>query len=126
VFLYGCATGLEEGRKYDLLVDGIKTYKGLKEVVSAYKLEDKGIVDTEAYIRDYSTSLSQNDIVKDVNGVYKNRHLFVDDRKIPIYFKKKKSTPKNGTALKIHYAHLGYYKKEQLVVYSSKDFTILE
>ena len=126
VFLYGCASKLKEGHKYDLLVDGIKTYMGLKEVISAYKLRDKGLADTEAYISDFSTSLVQNDIVKDVEGVYKNRHLYVGDIKIPIYFKKKKSTPKNGTHLKIHYAHLGYYKKEQLVVYSTKDFTVLE
>jgi endonuclease/exonuclease/phosphatase family metal-dependent hydrolase len=128
VFLYGCASKLEEGRKYDLLVDGIKTYNGLKEVISAYKLKDKGRVDTKPYLSGNHKldKLSQNEVIIDVKGIYNNRHLVMGDRKIPIYFKKKKSTPKNGTALKIHYAHLGYYKKEQLVVYSSKDFTILE
>ena len=126
IFLYGCASKLKEGYKYDLLVDAIKTYKGLKEVVSAYKLKDKGVVNTKSYIAKYSTYLAQNEIVKDLQGVYKNRHLYVGDRKIPIYFKKKKNTPENGTKLKIHYAHLGYYKKEQLVVYSKKDFEIME
>lgn len=128
VFLYGCAGKLEEGRKYDLLVDGIKTYKGLKEVISAYKLKDKGTVDTRAYMSQAQAlhTLSQNEVLRDVKGVYKNRHLYVDNKKIPIYFKKKKSTPSNGSKLKIHYAHLGYYKKEQLVVHSTKDFTVLE
>ncbi len=128
VFLYGCASKLEEGRQYDLLVDGIKTYNGLKEVISAYKLKDKGTIDTKTYMSHSHklSNLSQNEIVTDVIGTYKNRHLFIGSKKIPIYFKKKKSTPKNGTELKIHYAHLGYYKKEQLVVYSTKDFTVLE
>lgn len=128
VFLYGCASKLEEGQKYDLLVDGIKTYKGLKEVISAYKLKDKGAVDTRAYMSQAQAlhTLSQNEVLRDVKGVYKNRHLYVGNKKIPIYFKKKKSTPSNGSKLKIHYAHLGYYKKEQLVVHSTKDFTVLE
>jgi endonuclease/exonuclease/phosphatase family metal-dependent hydrolase len=130
VFFYGCASKLEEGRKYDLLVEGIKTYKGLKEVTHAYKLKDKGLVNHEAFIWDYDTlekdKFVQNEVLKEIMGVYKNRYLYTNDKKIPIYFKKKKLTPKNGTQLKIHYAHLGYYKKEQLVIYSQKDFEILE
>jgi len=52
--------------------------------------------------------------------------LYLNDKKIPIYFKKKKLTPANGSRLKIHYAHLGYYKKLQVVIYSKKDFEVLE
>lgn len=130
VFLYGCASKLEEGHTYDLLVEGIKTYKGLKEVTHAYKLKDKGITNHKAFAWDYDTleknTLVQNEVLKEIVGMYKNRYLYTNDKKIPIYFKKKKLTPKNGTHLKIHYAHLGYYKKEQLVVYSQKDFEILE
>ena len=128
IFLYGCASKLEEGHSYDLLVDGIKTYNGLKEVISAYKLKDKGTVDVETYMSHSHNlgDLNQNEIVRDVKGIYKNRNLYTNDKKIPIYFKKKKFTPKNGTTLKIHYAHLGYYKKKQLVIHSQKDFEILE
>ncbi len=128
VFLYGCAGNLKEGYKYDLLVDAIKTYKGLKEITSAYKMKNKGLVDIGPYmVQSYRLDdLEQNEIVTNVRGMYKNRHLYMDSGKIPIYFKKKKNTPKNGTDLKIHYAHLGYYKKKQLVVYSAKDFSVLE
>jgi endonuclease/exonuclease/phosphatase family metal-dependent hydrolase len=128
VFLYGCASRLKEGHKYDLLVDAIKTYNGLKEVVSAYAIKDKGKVDTKMFIFKNTNfeSLKQNEVISDVKGIYKNRHLYVGDVKIPIYFKKKKITPENGQVLKIHYAHLGYYKKKQLVVYKTKDFSILE
>ena len=130
VLLYGCASKLEEGHKYDLLVEGIKTYKGLKEVTHAYKLKDKGLVNHEAFIWDYNTlekdKLVQNEVIRNLVGKYKNRNLYVDGMKIPIYFKKKKLTPKNGTHIKIHYAHLGYYKRLQLVIYSKKDFEIME
>jgi len=128
VMLYSCASKLKEGYKYDLLVDAIKTYKGLKEVTSAYKLKQKKKVDTSVYMKHAPNldTLQQNEVVTGITGMYKNRHLYVGDKKIPVYFKKKKLTPKNGSKLKIHYAHLGYYKKAQLVVYSKKDFTVME
>ncbi len=126
IFLFGCAGRLKEGQKYDLLVEGIKTYNGLKEVTSAYRLRNKGLAKKEAYISFFSHALVQNDIIKDLEGVYKNRYLYFKGGKMPIYFKKRKSTPKNGTKIKIHYAQIGYYKKRQLVVHSTKDFTVLE
>lgn len=130
IYLYGCAGRLKEGHTYDLLVEGIKTYHGLKEITHAYSLKDKGLVDSEKYMlsADSLTSkkIPQNEVLKEISGIYKNNFLYVNDKKIPIYFKKKKLTPANGSRLKIHYAHLGYYKKLQLVIYSKKDFKILE
>jgi len=126
IFLFACAGKLKEGYKYDLLVEGIKSYNGLKEIISAYKLKEKGLVRKEDYIALFSHTLVQNEIIKDLEGVYKNRYLYFKGEKMPIYFKKKKSTPKNGTKIKIHYAQIGYYKKRQLVVHSTKDFTVLE
>ena len=130
VMLYGCASKLEEGHKYDLLVEGIQSYKGLKEVTHAYKLKDKGSVNHEAFMWDYYTlsknKFVQNEVLKEITGLYKNHYLYVNGEKIPLYFKKKKLTPKNGTHIKIHYAHIGYYKRLQLVIYSKKDFNILE
>jgi len=131
VMLYGCAGKLKEGYRYDLLVESIKTYKGLKEVTHAYVLKEKGkAYDMEKYYAKvkklWKGKLQQNEVLKAVNGVYKNRFLYVGGQKIPIYFKKRKLTPKNGSKLKIAYAHLGYYKKLQLVIYSKKDFEILE
>lgn len=131
IFLFGCANALEVGKKYDLLVRAVKTYKGLKELTHVYVLKDKGEEDISKYIlgvSDLSKQIShrQNEVIKDIIGVVKNRYFYTEGRKIHIYFKKKKSTTPNGSKLKIHYALLGYYKKLQLVVYSSKDFTILE
>ena len=131
VFLYGCAGELEEGKKYDLLVRGMKEYKGLRELTHVYEIKEKGEANLSDYIltqSDLSRSITQrqNEVLKDIVGIYKNRKFYIEGRKIPIYFKKKNSTPPNDTKLKIHYAHLGYYKKLQLVVYSKKDFEILE
>jgi hypothetical protein len=70
--------------------------------------------------------MRQNEVVRNLVGVYKNRYFYINGTKIPIYFKNRKLTPKNGTKIKIAYAHLGYYKKLQLVVYSKKDFREME
>lgn len=130
IYLYGCADRLEEGHRYDLLIEGIKTYHGLKEITHAYRLKDKGLVDSEKYILTTDTfaskAMTQNEVIKGISGTYRDHFLYLNDKKIPVYFKKKKLTPANGSRLKIHYAHLGYYKKLQVVIYSKKDFEILE
>ena len=131
IFLYACASPLKEGGKYDLLVRAMKDYKGLKELTHVYVLKEKGSAETDSYRlkqKDFSKKVAyrQNEVIIGLVGTYKNRHFYAEGRKIPIYFKKKKSTPPNGAKIKIHYALLGYYKKLQLVVYSKKDFEILE
>ena len=96
-----------------------------------YVLKEKGEESVSKYLlsqSDLSKKISyrQNEVITDLVGTYKNKYLYVGGRKIPIYFKKKNSTPPNDTKIKIHYALLGSYKKLQLVVYSTKNFTILE
>ncbi len=125
IFLYGTVNDLKEGRKYDVRVQDIYTYKGLKEITDMVKLKEKGSVDLDPFYGKLEIG-RQNEVIKDVVGRYKNRHMIVNGEKIPIYFRNRKLTPKNGAKLKIHYAHLGYYKKLQLVIYSKKDFEILE
>lgn len=128
IYLYGCAERLKEGHTYDLLVEGIKRYHGLKEITHAYRLKDKGLADREKYMLDSdrfsSKKMRQNEVLKNISGIYKNGYLYLKERKIPVYFKKKKLTPPNGSRLKIHYAHLGYYKKLQIVIYRKQDFEI--
>ena len=131
IFLFGCAGEFEVGKKYDLLVRAMKEYKGLKELTHVYVLKEKGEENVSKYLlkqADLSEKIStrQNEVIIDLVGMYKNRHFYVAGRKIHIYFKKKNSTPVNGSKLKIDYALLGYYKKLQLVIYSQKDFRVLE
>jgi len=131
VFLFGCAGALEKGKRYDLLVRALKTYMGLKEVTHVYVLKETGKGDVSEYLLtqvDLTKKISyrQNEVITHLIGTYKNRHFYVEGRKLPIYFKKKKSTPSNGVKLKIHNALLGYYKKLQLVIYQTNDFTVLE
>ena len=128
IYLYGCARRLKEGYKYDLLVKRIKSYKGLKEITHMYSLKDKGSVKYQKYYKNLLDTKSrvQNEVIRDITGIYKNHLLYIKGQKIPIYFKKRKSTLKDGIKIKIDYAHIGYYNRLQLVVHNPKDFTILE
>ena len=100
IYLYSCAGSLEEGRSYDLLVQSIKTYHGLKEITNAYKLKEKTTVDLEAYYLQADLlkrdTLQQNEVLRNIKGVYKNGYLYYEEIKIPLYFKNKKLTPKNS------------------------------
>ncbi len=130
IYLYGCAKGLKEGYSYDLLVQNITSYNGLKEVTDVIKLKEKGKVNLDFYYHSSKeldqSRLKQNEVIRNLIGIYRNKKFTIEGKEFPIYFKKKKDTPPNGAKLKIDYAHLGYYKKLQLVVYSTKDFTVLE
>ena len=125
IFLYGSVQDMKEGRVYDVEVQAITSYKGLKEITSLVKRKEKGKIDLSPYYKSLSIQ-RQNEVIRNIEAVYKNRHLIIHGEKIPLYFKNKKLTPENGSKLKIHYAHLGYYKKLQLVIYSKKDFELLE
>lgn len=130
IYLYGCAKGLKEGYSYDLLVQSITSYHGLKEVTDVIALEEKGKADPGSFYHSGQVlqqhTLKQNEVICDLTGVYRNKKLITKGKEFPIYFKKRKDAPPHGAKLKIDYAHLGYYKKLQLVVYSHKDFTVLE
>jgi len=131
ILLYNCAKSLQVGRRYDLLVRSIKSYIGLKEITNAYALAEKGDITITKYLLsqdDLSNEnfFRQNEILKNITGVYKDKQLVIEGRKIPIFFKKKDMVPKNGSKLMIRYGHLGYHNGLEIVVYSPKDFEILE
>ncbi len=123
IFVFGALRGLEEGKRYDLRVDEAGSYRGLKEITSMVKLREKGRSSLAAYY-DSLENLRMNEVVRNIAGVYKNGYLYTGSQSIPIYFKNRKLTPKNGAQLTVYYAHIGYYKRIQLVVYSKKDFRI--
>jgi len=131
IFLFSCAKGLEVGRRYNIRVQAIKSYQGLKEITHLRVLAKKEKVAIGPYLLEESDLkregfLRQNEVLKESEGIYKNGYFYTQGLKIPLYFKKKIAKPKNGSKLKIHKALLGYYKQLQLVLYSPKDFTVLE
>ena len=130
IYLYAAAGGLKEGRCYDLTVSEIADYKGLKEITRIEKFFDCGTADPSSYylgadLLDENNPALQNQIFVGLEGVYRHNHLEIDGRPVPIYFKKKRWRPEEGSRIRIFFAHLGYYRKPQLVVFDRKDFEIL-
>jgi len=129
IYLYGVAKGLVEGHQYDLEVNEINYYNGLKEIVDMRIIKKRGEVALDRYYLHAQALnphnlLLQNEVFSNLRGVYKKGKLEIDNKKIPIYFKRKNLIPKDGSKLKILYAHLGYYRKPQLVIYDQNDFIL--
>ena len=129
IYLYGAARGLEEGERVDMTVSEIKEYKGLKEITRIEHVKKRGIDDPEKYyypqkMLNIDDPALQNQIFSNLAGIYRKGNLEIDGKKIPVYFKKRKLKPKEGSRLKIFYAHLGYYRKPQLVIYDRHDFEV--
>lgn len=132
VMLYKCASQLKEGNSYNFKVHEIKTYNGLKEItnISIDKDNGKGISTSKFLLNQSqlgnSTSMKQNEMFANIQGVFSSGKLQTSQGTYAIYFKNRGSKPSNGDKIKLLYAHLGYYKQLQLVVYDRDDFTILE
>ena len=123
IFVYG-AKGLKEGKVYDLQINDMGSYKGLKEIKSFHILARYPNVDlSDFYAKDFRYI---NSVVKDIVGIYRNGYLYINGTKIKVYFKNRKFKPKNGESIKIYYGHIGYYNTKQIVIYSKKDFKIME
>jgi endonuclease/exonuclease/phosphatase family metal-dependent hydrolase len=129
IFVYG-AEGLEEGKAYDLLVKETKKYHGLHEVTnfSIVKCYGKREIEDLFYNFkiDFSIKSLENEVVRELSGIYKNNSFYIEGKGYKIYFKNKHLQPKNGSKLKLHRVQIGYYDAMQLVVWDAKDFTIVE
>ncbi len=130
IALYKCQNGLKVGNKYDITVHEIKNYKGLKEIISISASKPKGISNIIPFFKNnksLNSLLNQNEILKDIVGVYKNHKIhFTNGKSLPIFFKIKNFTIKDNSKVKILYGHLGYYKGAEIVIYDKNDIEIME
>jgi hypothetical protein len=129
IYLYRTARALKEGFQYDITVNSIKTYNGLKEITGIAHVKKQAEVSPGKYYKNANllnsgNLLLQNEVFVNLTGLYRKGKLEIGGKKIPIYFKRKKWIPREGSQIKILYAHLGYYRKVQLVIHDRKDFTI--
>ncbi len=116
IYLYNNAQDLSEGFSYDLAISQIKDYHGLKEV-EEYKIrKHNGKVKNyqNLYLNMKNINLFntkyQNEIVTNVQGVFKKGKLYFDNKRIKLFAKNKKNLPKENAKVLIKRAHLGYYR----------------
>ena len=132
IFIYKVASNLKLGYSYDIVVDEIDRYFGLKEIkiISNIKKINK-IQDITSYYLDarkidiFDTKY-QNEIIKNLRGKYSHNYLYFRNHtglyKIKIYFKKGIKKPKDGTKIVIKAGHLSIYKSHiQIVIYKNSD-----
>jgi len=131
ILLYGAAAGLEEGRRYDVLVHGFKRYHGMPEITDLELLNAGKRVETDPYIPPFHSGMMARPsdryrVVRGIRGVFRGGKLLVEGRAIPIHFKKRRWRPPPGSELRIKRAQIGYYKgRTELVVWDRSDFEIV-
>lgn len=130
IVLYKCQNGLKVGGKYDIIVHEIKTYKGLKEITNITPSKLKGMVNIAPFYKNTKSlnfPINQNEVIKDIVGVYKNHKIyFANGKSLPIFFKIKNFIIKDSSKVKILYGHLGYYKGVEIVIYDKNDIEVME
>lgn len=131
IYIFKGAKNLKEGYLYDLQINQISTYNGLKEIVDFSVLLEKNKNNNykrlylEAKNIDILSHQFQNEIITNLKGKIKKKRLYFDKNKyIKIFAKDKKDLPINGkiTFLK---AHLGVYKGNiQILIHSKNDYKL--
>lgn len=121
------------GNKYNITVENIDTYNGLKEIkrISYIKKIANNYSIKKFYLDGRRINLFdlkyQNNIIKNLRGKYKRGYLYFKHSnrsgKIKLYFDKKIKRPKDGKKITITSGHLGIYKsKIQIILYRKNDF----
>ncbi len=128
IYLYNIALNLKEGKSYNIQVDRIDNYNGLKEITKISKIVELQDINSSKYIKNQTqfnlNTINQNDIFVNLIGVYKKGFFYLNSQKIPIYFRDKKAKPKDGSKLKLLYVQIGYYNTNQLLIYGKDDFKV--
>lgn len=126
ILVYKNVDQLTEGFSYDLKVKRIMTYKGLKEIVDfsimEYNGKEKGYKTLYKSNLDFFDLKNQNEVIKNIEGVFKKGYLYFNDKKIRVYFKNKNDIPKDNSKIILKRAIIGYYiNKVQLIVVHKSD-----
>jgi len=133
IMIYKPSKKLNIGNSYNITVNDIDLYNGLKEIkkISSIKKLSKKYDYKKYYLDGRKIDLFdlkyQNDIIKNLRGVYKKGYLHFKHSnkrgKIKLYFSSKLKRPKDGKKITITSGHLGIYKsKIQIILYSKNDF----
>ncbi len=131
IYLYRCAKNLKLGLKYDIRPLRIKEHYGLKEITQIEVLRKKNKVKNiqTFYLDAKSKNLHdlklQNEIVSNLNGIYKKGYFYTNHTKIKLYAKERTLLPKDGQNVTIISGHLGFFKnKAQIIIYKTSDIKV--
>ncbi len=133
IMIYKPSNNLKLGYKYNIIVDEIDLYNGLKEIKKFSSKKELSYYEKykNLYLDGRQIDLFdlkyQNEIIKNLRGKYKKGYLYFKNSnkkgKIKLYFYSKLKRPKDGDIITITSGHLGIYKsKVQIILYKESDF----
>ncbi len=129
IYIYNNAQQLEIGRKYNLTVNKLTTHYGLLEIkdISNIKKQKNLIAYKKLYLDANKIDIFDikytNDIVTNLNGIYKKGYLYLENNKrIKLYFPKNFKKPLKNAKITVNTGHLGIYKgKVQILIHKKSD-----
>ncbi|MGB3751036.1 MAG: endonuclease/exonuclease/phosphatase family protein [Arcobacteraceae bacterium] len=131
IMIYKPSPMLRIGSKYNLVVEKLEQFHGLKEIkkISNIVLKEKNIDHKEYYLNAKNIDLFDekyiNNIVYNIKGMYKKGHLYFGSKKIQLYFAKTIKKPEDGKIISISSGHLSIFKSTvQIVLHKEDDFRV--
>lgn len=131
IMIYKPSMALKVGYDYDLTVMALDEFNGLKEIKKIsnvqenFKNKDFKKLHLDGDKIDLHNEYFLNNIVYNIQGIYKKRHLHFNNKKIRLYFKKGIKKPEDGDKISISSGHLSIYKSSmQIVLHREKDFKV--
>lgn len=131
IYLYNCASELKTGFIYDLKISDLVEFNGLKEIKNIVILDEKEKINQKEYFLDGSkidlqNSKYQNEIITNLNGIYKNGYFNTSNQKIRVYSKDSSILPRNNENITILNSHLGTFRGQvQLNIYKKSDYEVI-
>ena len=132
IMLYKPPQNLHKGAKYDLVVDQLDQFYGLKEIkkVSNIVFKENNIEYKKYYLDGQTIDLFDekyiNNIIYNLKGTYQKGKLYFDKNTIQLYFSKGIKKPEEGKIISISSGHLSIFKSTmQIVLHTKNDFKVL-
>ncbi|MGM0518530.1 MAG: endonuclease/exonuclease/phosphatase family protein [Campylobacterota bacterium] len=130
IYLYKNAKNLKKGFMYDLKVNQIKDYNGLKEIENFEIVKEYGKYKNykQLYLEGNDINILdakfQNEIIKNMNFTVKRKRLYFNKNDyIYMYAKDESDLPKSNTKIEVKSGHLGVYRgKKQIIFYNKSDY----
>lgn len=131
IYIYKTAKDLKIGHSYNLKINQIDNYHGLKEIKDFEIIKNNGkdyeykslILDANKI--DIFNSNYQNQIIKNLKGQFKNKKLYFNGKSIKLFAKDKTLLPKNNQNISIINAHLGTYRgNAQILIHKKSDYKV--
>ena len=132
IYIYKNAEDLKLGFSYNLQINQIKDYNGLKEIINFVIVDEKKQINNyeDLYLNaskiDIFDFKYQNEVISNLKGTVKNSRLYInEDKYIKLYSRDKDFIPKNTEEITILNAQLAPYKGNmQIIIHKQTDYKI--